>query len=173
MDVLEREAAKLLLQVSGGEPSPRAYHAACRAAEPAPRRAHCPAAPASQLGSQTPMLLPPSTRSRVCWAAHSLSPLPKPDRPALQIERLTARISPGSEGLPQAVRRYMPSPAVHKKTSYDALKEAGHVAAGGSLGMEQGVSWGVCGLHIGLTGGRRCQAVRRGASSCAKQQAGR
>lgn len=48
----------------------------------------------------------------------------------LQIERLTARISPESEGLPQAVRRYMPSPAVNKKTSYDALKEAGHVAAG-------------------------------------------
>ncbi|KAL4442990.1 hypothetical protein ABPG77_008481 [Micractinium sp. CCAP 211/92] len=48
----------------------------------------------------------------------------------LQIERLTALVAPGEGGLPEAVRRYMPSAAVQRKTSYDALKEAGHVAAG-------------------------------------------
>ncbi|PSC71566.1 ATP-dependent protease [Micractinium conductrix] len=48
----------------------------------------------------------------------------------LQIERLLLLLSPGEGALPEAVRRYSPPAAVAKKTSYDALKAAGHRAAG-------------------------------------------
>lgn len=46
----------------------------------------------------------------------------------LQVEQLSARVAPGT-ALPEVVRQYAP-PAVQRKTSYDALKEAGHAAAG-------------------------------------------
>ncbi|EFN58530.1 hypothetical protein CHLNCDRAFT_140625 [Chlorella variabilis] len=45
-----------------------------------------------------------------------------------RIESLSAVVSPGSE-LPEAVRQYAP-PAVQRRTSYHALKAAGHMAAG-------------------------------------------
>ena len=59
-------------------------------------------------------------------------PAPAPRTPSspLQIERLLLLLSPGEGALPEAVRRYSPPAAVAKKTSYDALKAAGHRAAG-------------------------------------------
>jgi hypothetical protein len=46
----------------------------------------------------------------------------------LQIQNLSAMVAPGSS-LPKAVMEYR-APATRKVTSYDALKAAGHAAAG-------------------------------------------
>lgn len=92
----------------------------------------------------------------------AIAPVPCLPSAYLQIESLSAVVEPGSPSLPEAVLKYRPPAGVAKKTSYDALKAAGHRAAGdidmwrrqancSGVAMHWVESGGVRAAHAGYT----------------------